>query len=412
MLNSSSSSTSSSYSSNYNNKIKLPACPDTFFDDPLFNTKRVEFDSFIYDPNQFVRIFTGMVNNKQFDRLKRLRVLIQNHTISICRKQCYAYMPCHVGNTVKSEVVNEEMQNSEEREYEIIPLRKDLLERASIMSKFYQNETLTVHNNNNNGSESLTKVMVFNGDCLDVAFYIQDELIKEGKYPQERVAVLNMANPNTPGGGYKGGCGAQEENLHRRSNLYMCLDNHVDNIDKTRSWNYPIGYESGVYSPNVTIFRGCEAKGYPLLKTPRLVDIITAAAVPLNRSTVHGVDPRNTGTIEAILKIAVHHGVRNLVLSAFGCGAFRNDPVKIAEIVKEKIESEEFKNCFDRIYFAIIEDHNSRKQHNPEGNIKPFADTFAEYIERNDSQRFLESQLDYDYDNMNDIYAYTYNNMN
>ena len=191
-------------------------------------------------------------------------------------------------------------------------------------------------------------------------------------------------------GGWKSGCGAQEENLHRRTNLYQCLDNYMDKLDPTRTWNYPIGYESGVYSPNVTVFRGCEAKGYPFLKKPRQVDIITTAAVPYSGFIE---DERNIGSIEAILRIAAHHNVRNLVLSALGCGAFRNKPTTIATIFKEKIESEEFKGCFDRVYFAIIEDHNSK--HQSEGNIKPFAKVFGI-----SDQKYLSSQYDCDYDNM------------
>ena len=203
---------------------------------------------------------------------------------------------------------------------------------------------------------------------------------------------------------------AQEENLHRRSNLYQCLDNYVDKIDKTRTWNYPIGYESGVYSPDVTFFRGCEAKGYPLLSAPRLVDVITTAAVP--NSLNHGdgeIDERNIGSIEAILKIAVQHGVRNVVLSALGCGAFRNSPTAIAKVFKEKIEGPQFKGHFDRLYFAIIEDHNSKKGHNPDGNIKPFVQVFNDYLkDRTDVTELTDSQFNYDYDNMNDVYQQYY----
>eukprot|EP00969_Alexandrium_andersonii_P103690 4575355-Alexandrium_andersonii.AAC.1 len=50
-----------------------------------------------------------------------------------------------------------------------------------------------------------------------------------------RVAVLSMAAKGRPGGGVKQGAGAQEENLHRRSDAFRFLEQ--------QSWDnqlYPI----------------------------------------------------------------------------------------------------------------------------------------------------------------------------
>jgi hypothetical protein len=33
------------------------------------------------------------------------------------------------------------------------------------------------------------------------------------------------------------------------------------------------------------------------------------------------------------------------------------------------------------VIFAILEDHNSFKDHNPEGNLKPFSDVFGVPVE-------------------------------
>jgi hypothetical protein len=91
-----------------------------------------------------------------------------------------------------------------------------------------------------------------------------------------RVAVLNMANQYTPGGGFRSGCGAQEENLHRRSDLCCFLED-------TRAWVpppgtsgdfafYPIPDDAVLYSPGVRVFRGPESQGYPMLRQPFSVD--------------------------------------------------------------------------------------------------------------------------------------------
>jgi hypothetical protein len=46
----------------------------------------------------------------------------------------------------------------------------------------------------------------------------------------------------------------QEENMHRRSNLYQFLED-PDGVDKARSWQYPMEPCSVLYSPNVVVFR-------------------------------------------------------------------------------------------------------------------------------------------------------------
>ncbi|CAF4907968.1 unnamed protein product, partial [Rotaria magnacalcarata] len=61
-----------------------------------------------------------------------------------------------------------------------------------------------------------TSVKVVNEDCL----IIYQKLVSEGRRP----LLLNMANQTNPGGGYRKGDGAQEENLLRRSNYYQSLD--------------------------------------------------------------------------------------------------------------------------------------------------------------------------------------------
>jgi uncharacterized protein (TIGR02452 family) len=66
-----------------------------------------------------------------------------------------------------------------------------------------------------------------------------------------------------------------------------------------------------------------------------------------------------------------------LILSAFGCGAFRNPPEIIANLFSQVLKEDEFKGCFDQIVFAIIEDHNTGKVHNSGGNVGPFCKEFG-----------------------------------
>jgi hypothetical protein len=81
--------------------------------------------------------------------------------------------------------------------------------------------------------------------------------------------------------------------------------------------------------------------------------------------------------IRAILNMAVEHNHRCVVLGAFGCGAFANPPRHIAQLFHDELYSAQFRGCFSRVVFAIVDDGNTRKRHNPDGNLKPFQEQFA-----------------------------------
>ena len=44
-----------------------------------------------------------------------------------------------------------------------------------------------------------------------------------------------------------------------------------------------------------------------------------------------------------------------LVLGAFGCGVFKNSPLDVAITFRQHLESDEFKNSFKRIIFAVLD---------------------------------------------------------
>ncbi len=77
--------------------------------------------------------------------------------------------------------------------------------------------------------------------------------------------------------------------------------------------------------------------------------------------------------VRAILDMALENECYNVVLSALGCGAYKNPPEHVAEIFKEIIS--EFDGCFKNVVFAIFEDHNSKRHE--EGNVAPFARVFS-----------------------------------
>ncbi len=227
------------------------------------------------------------------------------------------------------------------------------------------------------------RISVINADCLESANLLQ----QLGYNP----IVLNMANDTIPGGGVAEGAGAQEENIFRRSNLYVSLYQFSNkalkfDIPMHEKWQYPMKKRTGgIYSPNVTVFRGSENNGYCLLIKPYKIAFVSVAAIFQPKV---GRDERGFYLVESeaeitkekmrtIMRIAIFNHHDSIVLSAFGCGAFCNPPNHIAELFKEVFEELEFKNKMKAIVFAIFDDHNSWRKHNPEGNVLPFVREFC-----------------------------------
>lgn len=78
--------------------------------------------------------------------------------------------------------------------------------------------------------------------------------------------------------------------------------------------------------------------------------------------------------IRCLLSTGLYHGHDALVLSALGCGAFRNPARHMAQLFKEVLLEEEFVNRYKHISFAIFDDHNARG----DGNYQPFFEVFSE----------------------------------
>jgi len=59
----------------------------------------------------------------------------------------------------------------------------------------------------------------------------------------------------------------------------------------------------------------------------------------------------HTRRLRRILEIAQHEGDEVVILGAFGCGAFMNDPVVVARAMNRVVQ--EYRNCFDTVEFAV-----------------------------------------------------------
>ena len=84
--------------------------------------------------------------------------------------------------------------------------------------------------------------------------------------------------------------------------------------------------------------------------------------------------------IRIILTIAAKFQHDCVILSAFGCGAYRNPPEEVALLFREVLNSPQFKGRFLKVIFSIFNDHNANHDTNPHGNTLPFANVFEQNI--------------------------------
>lgn len=173
------------------------------------------------------------------------------------------------------------------------------------------------------------------------------------KHDPDTIAILNLANENSPGGGVKGGAKAQEEDICRCSTLYRYLKAARNGVEKGRF--IP---EHGCLVSPATIFKDAN---YDTIEKPVTITVLTAAGYCLGtRVKKADADFKSSyvqGTLKKIytaINAAKEHSKRVLVLGALGCGAFNNDPELVSELFCIVLGMEEFQGCFDQIYFSIM----------------------------------------------------------
>lgn len=211
-------------------------------------------------------------------------------------------------------------------------------------------------------------IVCIEGDTLDVTQALTKML-------GTQFACINMANQFFPGGGYTKGCRAQEENMFRRTNAHYTLTNDVLEVKEYFKKKYVVYTEemqeliSGVsglvyINPQPLIcIKGSEDfsednLGYRLLAKDEIFHFIELRSAAINvsnqrkRKRDRTIKKEMEKRIYAQFQTLVTHKIRHVVLSAFGCGAFGNDPKMVASIYHKCLEKN-FVKEFDVVTFAI-----------------------------------------------------------
>ena len=189
-------------------------------------------------------------------------------------------------------------------------------------------------------------------------------------HPDHRVAVLNFASAVTPGGGVKHGSSAQEESLCRCSTLYPTLDQRFlwdEYYNKNRSAKNVLHTDDCIWSPEIIICKTDES--IPNRMEERnwvTVDVISCAAPNLRQNPNNFFNPEGGVAVNLsdedlyalhlqrakhIMHIAASQSVDTLILGAFGCGAFENNPLVVAQAYRAALP--EYRAYFKRIEFAV-----------------------------------------------------------
>ncbi len=225
----------------------------------------------------------------------------------------------------------------------LVNVFQDTLENSKGLTKSITSKHTFDEINNAKLGMFKPNISVINSDSVSALV----EYSKLGK-----TCVLNMASYKRPGGGVYNGARAQEECLFRCSNLI-----HVVSTDF-----YPLAENEALYTKDAIFFKD---KEYDYME-PVECDVITIAAINLNENTKYDTvqnikDYRKVtkDKIRLMISLAAKNGVQNLILGAWGCGVFKNDPKLMAQCFSEVLVGEGYNLNFKNVVFAIINDHNS-----------------------------------------------------
>jgi uncharacterized protein (TIGR02452 family) len=171
------------------------------------------------------------------------------------------------------------------------------------------------------------------------------------------VAVLNFASAKNPGGGFLNGSQAQEESLARSSALHASLTRAWEFYERHRASPSVLYSDAMILSPGCPVFRDDQGT---LLEQPQPATFITspapnALAIASNRpQDLPKVPETLRRRAEYVLALAAAHGYRRLVLGAWGCGVFRNDPRVVARAFADHLR-DAWSGRFERVRFSVLD---------------------------------------------------------
>ena len=212
-------------------------------------------------------------------------------------------------------------------------------------------------------------IEVVNEGTVDAIFRLS-----KNKQKNLSLGVLNFASAYNPGGGFESGAMAQEECLAYCSDLFMkqTTGEGKEYYEINRRKNNPI-YTDTMFMSNVTFFRNSR---FNLVSNPTMCNVLTCPAVNIGAlrgrvgTDMNFAKETMKNRMRKILYLFAYYGCEELILGAFGCGVFGNNPEDVARNWFELLFDEGLGDYFKYISFSII-DRNGR-----DSNINIFNEFF------------------------------------
>jgi uncharacterized protein (TIGR02452 family) len=169
--------------------------------------------------------------------------------------------------------------------------------------------------------------------------------------------ALNFASAKNPGGGFLSGSQAQEEALARSTGLYKALLASEAYYTANRQTESKLYTDHAIFSPQVPVFRDDDGN---LLEKPYMLTIHTAPAP--NRGAIPESSPDRSlvatkfcHRMTQLFSQAAITNHRRLILGAWGCGVFRNDPEEVAQLFAATLFAHRMERHFTHICFAVYD---------------------------------------------------------
>jgi len=195
---------------------------------------------------------------------------------------------------------------------------------------------------------------------------------------RDGIGILNFASAKNPGGGFLNGAEAQEESLAMCSNLYLTQIKKQEYYKANRACNSMLYTDYMIYSKDVIFIRE-DVNG--LWDKPMTASVLTAPAVNMGQYLLKGdanlshAETVMKDRMRKILKVFASQGDKTLVLGAYGCGVFRNDPKAVAGFFIDLLKDEGLEKYFKELVFAVYDSSKGRNIYSAfEQALKPFVE--------------------------------------